>query len=97
VKLHDYLRFFRNEDEEEEMVRVETARQILDWTGREYHKRFVSWLESMAMAPVEVSDDHMKMIQNAFQCNTYRHIKKYLSRIEEESIRILEQEKNRDV
>lgn len=82
MSLRDYASWFRNADEEAAILARERARQVLEWTGREYHKEFLKWLDDEASKPFEIGKDEMQLIKSAVRVNALREVKSYLLRLE---------------
>jgi len=93
VKMRDFTKYFRNEQEEAEAQAVDMAREVLDWVGQAYHAKFDQWLESEASKPLDTSKPHAELIQSAVRANTLKEIRQYLSRLKQGALDAMERAK----
>ena len=93
MKLADFTRFFREEEEVADGERLERARTILDWVERAYHGRFLDWLDREAGKPMAVTVDHMDLVKQAVRANTLKEVKTYLERLEREASAAVRQQR----
>ena len=75
-------------------VIMEDASQIVEWTNRRYHKRFLRWLRESADAPIDPKSAHMDLIVANAMVKTMREVRKHLLDLEERAHSALELEKH---
>lgn len=77
-RLGEFVRFFRNDDQEAEAASAAMARAALDWMSQDYHARFEAWIDDNASVALDPGANEAQLRTAVVRANTFREIKKHL-------------------